>query len=257
MYDYTYYDYGYDYGYQAASGLAAGMLIFGIIMWLIGIAVSVITIISMWKIFVKAGKPGWAAIIPVYNIIVMLEISELPMWYLALYFVPGANIYAMIKTYIEVAHKFGKSTGFGVGMALLSPVFLTMLAFNKNTRFNSVENNDGQTYQQPTQQIQPQTMYQQSVQTVSPTVPVNTVLETQVQSTVSEQPVVSFQDEIVPPIGPGLPGSDIQVTPVEQLPVQKNIDQSSNQPISTAFCANCGSPLIPNTKFCTNCGKQI
>lgn len=132
MYDYGYnYGYGYDSYDSAASavGILAGV---GIIMWIIGMAVSVISIIAMWKLYKKAGKPGWASIVPVYNIIVMLEIAELPMWYIALFFVPFANIYAIFKIYIEIAHKFGKSTGFGVGMVFLNFVFIPMLAFGKS-----------------------------------------------------------------------------------------------------------------------------
>lgn len=130
------YDYGYGYGYDSydygsaasAVGVLAGV---GVIMWIIGIAISVFSIICMWKLFTKAGKKGWASLVPIYNMIVMIEIAELPMWYIALFFVPFANIYAMFKIYIEIAHKFGKSTGFGVGMVFLSVIFIPMLAFGK------------------------------------------------------------------------------------------------------------------------------
>ena len=163
MYDYSYYDYGttYDYGTElagAAAGAAAGLTIFAIIMWVIAMAVSVFTIICMWKLFVKAGKPGWAAIIPIYNIVVMLEITELPMWYIALFFVPFANIYAMFKIYIEFAKKFGKSAGFGVGMVFFAPIFLGILAFGKNSNYVG-----SQSTVQPAQPVQPQ-------QSVQPTV---------------------------------------------------------------------------------------
>ena len=142
----------------AAAGAAAGLTIFAIIMWVIAMAVSVFTIICMWKLFVKAGKPGWAAIIPIYNIVVMLEITELPMWYIALFFVPFANIYAMFKIYIEFAKKFGKSAGFGVGMVFFAPIFLGILAFGKNSNYVG-----SQSTVQPAQPVQPQ-------QSVQPTV---------------------------------------------------------------------------------------
>ena len=130
------YDYGYNYGYDSydygstasAVGIFAGV---GIVMWIIGMAVAVFSLICMWKLFKKAGKPGWASIVPIYNTIVMIEIAELPMWYIALFFVPFANIYAMFKIYIEIAHKFGKSTGFGIGMVFLGVIFIPMLAFGK------------------------------------------------------------------------------------------------------------------------------
>jgi len=133
MYGYDYnYDYGYDsYDYGATTSALGFLAGFGIVMWIIGMAIAVFTIICIWKIFTKAGKKGWAAIVPIYNIIVMLEIAELPMWYIALFFVPFANIYAMFKIYIEIAHKFGKSTGFGVGLVFLGVIFMPMLAFGK------------------------------------------------------------------------------------------------------------------------------
>jgi hypothetical protein len=93
---------------------------------------SLISIISYWKIFTKAGKPGWASIVPIYNIIVMLEITELPIWYIVLYLIPIANIYAVFKVNIEMAKKFGKSTGFGIGMVFLPIIFIPLLAFSDN-----------------------------------------------------------------------------------------------------------------------------
>ena len=129
MYDYGYgYD-SYDYGAAAnAVGIFAGV---SILMWIIGMAVVIFSVVCMWKVFTKAGKKGWASIIPIYNMVVMIEIAELPMWYIALFFVPLANIYAMFKIYIEIAHKFGKSTGFGIGLIFLGVIFMPMLAFCK------------------------------------------------------------------------------------------------------------------------------
>lgn len=84
----------------------------------------------MWKIFKKAGKKGWESIVPIYNVIVMLEISGLPMWYIVLYIIPFANLYAMFKTYIEIVKKFGKGTGFGILTALVPIVGFPILAFS-------------------------------------------------------------------------------------------------------------------------------
>lgn len=83
----------------------------------------------------KAGKPGWASIVPIYNMIVLLEITELPLWYIVLFFIPFANIYALFKIYIELAHKFGKSTGFGVATVFFSIVCLPILAFSKTAEY--------------------------------------------------------------------------------------------------------------------------
>jgi len=85
----------------------------------------------------KAGREGWEAIIPIYNMIVLLEITGLPMWYIALFFVPFANIYATIKIYLELAYRFKQDTGFGIGLIFLYPVFIGVLAFNKNITYDS------------------------------------------------------------------------------------------------------------------------
>ena len=123
----------YDYGYYDYSPETAGGLLGFTVMYFIFLSVfSVFSIICMWRIFKKAGKGGWEAIIPIYNIIVLIEIAGLPLWYIVLLIIPFANIYAIFKIYIELAHKFGKSTGFGVGMVFLSLIFMAILAFGKD-----------------------------------------------------------------------------------------------------------------------------
>lgn len=132
--DTSYYvDTSYGYNAASASGLVGGMLIFMIIVWIIAMAASVLMIISMWKVFKKLGKPGWAAIVPFYNVYVLCcEIAEKQWWYILLLCVPLANIYAMYVIYDAVAKKFGKDTGYTIGMIFLPIVFFPMLAFSKN-----------------------------------------------------------------------------------------------------------------------------
>ena len=101
----------------------------------IGLIVGILVIVSLWMIFKKAGKPGWASIVPIYNIIVFIQIVGLPLWYLVLLIIPFANIYAIFKIYIELAHKFGKSTGFGVLTVFFSEICLPILAFDKNATY--------------------------------------------------------------------------------------------------------------------------
>lgn len=123
---YNSYDYGY--GYSSGSEFAGIGIAYVVIM----LAISVLTIVSYWKMFVKAGKPGWAAIVPIYNFIVMCEIAEKPWWWVLLLCVPIANICAMVVVYNGIAKKFGKGTGYTVGMILLPVIFIPMLAFGKN-----------------------------------------------------------------------------------------------------------------------------
>lgn len=123
---------GTPYDASAMSGLAGTIAAMGLFVCILSMAISILMIVSYWKIFVKAGKPGWAAIVPIYNFIVMCEIAEKPWWYVLLLCVPIANIYAMVVVYNGIAKKFGKGTGYTVGMILLPVIFMPMLAFGKN-----------------------------------------------------------------------------------------------------------------------------
>ena len=109
---------------EETAGLFAGLFLV-----VIYLAVAVVIIASYWKIFVKAGKPGWAGIIPIYNIIVLLEIIGRPLWWIILFLIPCVNIVMLFIVAIDLAKSFGKDTGYGIGIAILSIIFLPMLAF--------------------------------------------------------------------------------------------------------------------------------
>lgn len=102
----------------------------GIVGSLLYLAVIVLILASMWKLFEKANKPGWAAIVPIYNIIVLLEIVKKPVWWIVLFLIPIVNFVIAIIIYIELAKAFGKSAGYGIGLLLLGFIFLPMLAFS-------------------------------------------------------------------------------------------------------------------------------
>lgn len=96
------------------------------------IAAILLYVIAMWRIFEKAKKPGWAAIIPFYNVYVQLEIVGRPGWWLILYFIPLVNIVVSLIVAIDMAKAFGKSTAFGViGLWLFSIVGYLMLGYGK------------------------------------------------------------------------------------------------------------------------------
>jgi len=115
-----------DYGdYPGAAGMATGVIAIYLI-------VGLLMIISLWKIYTKAGKPGWAAIIPIYNIIVLLEIVDKPLWWFLLMLIPLVNIIISIIVSLELAKKFGQSVGFAVGMILLPIIFYPILGFGSS-----------------------------------------------------------------------------------------------------------------------------
>mgnify|MGYP001118907155 FL=1 len=111
-----------DYNYDGYGALGAGYYIFMLLL-------AVFSIICLWKIFEKAGKPGWAAIIPIYNVLVELEILGRPWWWLLLMFIPFVNIVIAIIIIFDLAKVFGKGTGFGFGLLFLSVIFYAILAF--------------------------------------------------------------------------------------------------------------------------------
>lgn len=108
------------------SSADAGIGIVGTIIYL---AIIVLMIASIWKVFAKAGKPGWASIIPIYNLIVMLEIAGRPLWWIILMLVPIVNLVIAIMLYIDIAKAFGKGAGFAIGMILLPFIFWPILGF--------------------------------------------------------------------------------------------------------------------------------
>lgn len=107
-----------------------GLGVFGTLVYIV---VIVFYLYCMWRIFVKAGKPGWAAIIPIYNVLVELEIVGRPWYWLLLMFIPVVDIVLAIIVLFRMAKVFGHSVGFGFGLLFLSFIFLPILAFDQST----------------------------------------------------------------------------------------------------------------------------
>jgi hypothetical protein len=101
----------------------------GLLFWVICIAFVVVELAAIWKTFVKAGKPGWASIVPIYNGIVMLQIAGRPVWWFLLYFIPLVNIIIAIIVMIDFAKSFGKGVGFALGLIFLPIIFFPILAW--------------------------------------------------------------------------------------------------------------------------------
>jgi hypothetical protein len=128
----------YGYPNDAAGGGAAAALFgaFFFVWSLMVIAILIVVIAGMWKTFTKAGRPGWAAIIPIYNWYVLLEIVGRPTWWLAfllLPFIPVIGSLALLVVafivYWDLAKSFGKDVGFAIGLTLLSFIFFPILGF--------------------------------------------------------------------------------------------------------------------------------
>lgn len=97
--------------------------------FLIYIGIIVLIVAAQWKIFEKAGKPGWASLIPIYSAIVLMEIINKPAIWVLYLFIPFYGFYIAIVSVVELAKVFGKDTGFAIGMLFLPIIFYPMLAF--------------------------------------------------------------------------------------------------------------------------------
>ncbi len=97
------------------------------------LAIIFLLIASFWKVFTKAGRPGWASIVPIYNAYIMLKIAGKPGWWLLLLFIPLVNIVIGIIVAIDLAKAFGKGAGFGIGLAFLGFIFYPILGFGDAT----------------------------------------------------------------------------------------------------------------------------
>ncbi len=93
------------------------------------VALIIFLIVAMWKVFEKAGQPGWAAIIPIYNWYIMTKIGGKPGWWVLMFLIPGVNLIFIIWLYNMISKSFGKEEGFTVGLVLLGIIFWPILGF--------------------------------------------------------------------------------------------------------------------------------
>lgn len=97
--------------------------------WIVFFALIILMIAAIWKIYVKAGQPGWASLIPVYNAVIMLRIVGKPEWWVILMFIPFVNIVISFIVLYRLARAFGRGTGTCIGLIFLPFIFLPILAF--------------------------------------------------------------------------------------------------------------------------------
>jgi hypothetical protein len=114
-------------GGGAAGGGGGGAI--GAVMGLVWLAVAILFIAGSWKVFVKAGKPGWGVLIPIYNVFLFLDIAGRPAWWFLLLLIPVVSLIVCIVLAMDVARKFGKSGGFAIGLVILPFIFYPVLGF--------------------------------------------------------------------------------------------------------------------------------
>lgn len=218
----------YNYNFNDYSGISSTSLLAGLGIYIgILLVLSILMIISNWKIYKKAGEHGWASIIPVYNIVVLLEICDLPLWYIILFMIPIVNIYVIFKIYIELAHKFGKSTGFGVLTVFFSVICLPILAFGKSVYQKNNDNENDTNTNIENNSINQNTFNDQVDRS-------NVDFNSIYQEINNDNSINSF-------------------VPVGDL----NINNQNDLLNSTIKCPNCGKEVSANLSFCDNCGQIL
>ena len=111
-----------DSGGNGMNGATMGLIA-------LDVALIILMVAAMWTVFKKAGEPGWAALIPIYNIMVLLKIAGKPMWWVILMLIPFVNIIVLIIAIVGLARNFGKGAGFALGLVFLAPIFYPILAW--------------------------------------------------------------------------------------------------------------------------------
>ena len=188
---------------------------------IISLALCVFVLVCMWIVFRKAGKPGWAAIVPFYNLYVLFDITWGSGMRFLLLLIPIYNIILGIQTQVRLARAFGKSGGFAAGLVFLPYIFIPLLAFGKET-YQGVPVKEAPYQNNP---------YQQGGYSQQPQ-----------QYAAPQQPVPQQSQQYTAP-----------QQPAPQQPASQQPEQTAAAP---AFCPSCGVKSS-GEKFCQNCGAPL
>jgi hypothetical protein len=116
-----------EYSYSA-SGQGQGP---GPLFWIFWLAFMILIIAACWKVFTKAGQPGWASIIPIYNVYIWCKVVGRPGWWVILLLIPFVNFIIGVILSIDLAKSFGKGVGFGLGPRVFGIHFLADSRFRQ------------------------------------------------------------------------------------------------------------------------------
>ena len=97
-----------------------------------GLGMAAFIVAANWKVFTKAGQPGWACLVPIYNVVILSKVVQRPMWWLLLLFIPLAGLVVALVMLFDLAKVFGKGAAFGFGLLFLPFIFYPILAFGES-----------------------------------------------------------------------------------------------------------------------------
>lgn len=181
-------------------------------------------LVSLMRIYKKAGKPSISAIIPIWSQVVLFQIVDKPWWYLFLLLIPIANIVILIQAYILLAKKFGKSAGFGIAMCFLPMIFIPLLSFYDYVGVNSTDAAN----EEPEQIYNP--FNQTEVNQVMPTAPQSEESNVVIQPEVKEEINItndSIQENLNTHVNDNVDIVQNDVPVIPEMPVQPNQEISS------------------------------
>lgn len=212
---------------------------------IISLVLCVFVLVCMWIVFRKAGKPGWAAIVPFYNLYVLFDITWGSGMRFLLLLIPIYNIILGIQTQVRLARAFGKSGGFAAGLVFLPYIFIPLLAFGKETyqgvpvKAAPYQNNP---YQQGGYSQRPQQPYQ------------NPYSQQPQQSQYAAPP--QQPQQYAAPQHPVPQQPQQYAAPQQPAPQQPAPQQPEQTAAAPAFCPSCGVKSS-GEKFCQNCGAPL
>lgn len=111
-----------------ATGAAVGAIM--AYLTLFELVVTAFVLAALWRVFTKAGRPGWAAIVPVYNAYTLLKTVGRPGWWVVLLVIPFVNLVVLAIVQSDLAQSFAKGGGFAIGLFFLPFIFMPILAFS-------------------------------------------------------------------------------------------------------------------------------
>jgi hypothetical protein len=126
---------GYDYYYYNEFDIAEMIFDFFAGFWLVGLAVIALMIVGLWKLFDKAGEPGWASVVPFYNVYTLFKITWDSGWFFLLLCIPFCNAVIWIITMVKLSKAFGKGGGWACGLIFLPYVFFPITGFSKDFQY--------------------------------------------------------------------------------------------------------------------------
>jgi len=222
-----YYNYGYNYGdYDGFFRMSAGSTF-------ISLLFTALAIVSLWLLFQKAGEPGWASLIPFYNLYVLFKITWGNGWLFLLLLIPLANFVILIITYVKLAKAFGKGGGWACGLIFLNFIFMPIMAFSKDIVYVGVPGQSTTNGYNYGQQGYQQQGYQQP----------------------------GYQQGYQNPYAQGYQQPPYQAPEPQQSTTQQsaqNPEYFYQQPAASTgpkYCTGCGAPVEGGVKYCPKCGK--